>query len=96
MAALHDSISSITPRVSHLTGAFLNLESIICVPSEIRTHTFSVLSAMPLPIGLPGHNKIKNMNFQPFRKDKGPHTIYLFRLNATSVDGEATILPFSV
>lgn len=51
---------------------------------------------MPLPIGLPGHNKIKNINFQPFCRDKGPHSIYLFLLDATSVDGEAAILPFGV
>lgn len=40
--------------------------------------------------------KIKNMNFQPFCKGKGPHPIYLFRLDATSVGGEAATLPFSV
>lgn len=40
--------------------------------------------------------KIKNMNFQPLCKGKGPHPIYLFRFDATSVDGEATTLPFSV
>ena len=40
--------------------------------------------------------KIKNMNFQPFRKDKGPHPIYLFRFDATSVNGEPATVPFSV
>lgn len=36
------------------------------------------------------------MNVQPFCRDKGPHQIYLFHSNATSVGGEAATLPFSV
>lgn len=39
--------------------------------------------------------KIKNMNFQPLCKGKGPHPIYLFRFDATSVEAKQTDVSFS-
>lgn len=33
------------------------------IPDEIRTHTVWILSPMPLPIGLQGHNGITSIVF---------------------------------
>lgn len=40
--------------------------------------------------------KIKNMNFQPLCKGKGPHPIYLFRFDATSVEAKQTDVSFCI
>lgn len=40
--------------------------------------------------------KIKNMNFQPFCKGKGPHLIYLLRFDATSVEAKQSDVSFCI